>query len=132
MDSLLSTILMHNNAICFSHLIGFFIFLALTIYTAMKIPSVDFHSLQHIPEVLKNTDLHKLRAELMTCLPSLPDMSNLHKLRDELKTALPSMDLLPSLSNWHVMDLLYNCLPERFSHVNHTEVCVLVRLQSDG
>lgn len=96
----------------------------------MKVPRVvDLHSLQHIPEVLKNTDLHKLRLELSTCLPSLPNMPNLHKLREELKTTLPSMDLLPSLSGWHVMEHLYNCLPERFFHGNNTEVCVLVMLQ---
>lgn len=95
----------------------------------MKIPRVvDLHSLQHIPEVLKNTDLHKLHSELLTCLPSLPHMPKLQKLREELKTTLPSMDLLHSLSGWHVMELLYNCLPERFSHANHTEVCVLVML----
>lgn len=94
----------------------------------MKAPSVvDLHCL-HIPEVLKNADLHKLQAELLTCLPSLPNLPNLQRLREELKTTLPSMDLLPSLSGWHVMEHLYNCLPERFSHGNQTEVCVLVML----
>ncbi|XP_031272928.1 heptahelical transmembrane protein 4-like isoform X1 [Pistacia vera] len=126
---LLSIFTIHNETLnVWTHLIGFFIFLALTIYTAMKVPRVvDLHSLQHFPEVLKNTDLHKLRTELSTCLPSLPNMPNLHKLREELKTTLPSMDLLPSLLSWHVMEHLYNCLPERFSHGNNTEVCVLQR-----
>lgn len=87
------------------HLIGFFLFLALTIYTATKVPSVvDLHSLQHrLPDVLRKTDLHKLHAELMSRLPSSP-------------------------SSWHVMDLLYNCLPERFSHGNYTDMCVLVKI----
>ncbi|KAE8693363.1 Heptahelical transmembrane protein ADIPOR3 [Hibiscus syriacus] len=52
-------------------------------------------------------DLQKLHSELITCLPSLPNISNLHKLSEELKTTLPS------LSN--VGELLYNCLPDRFS-----------------
>lgn len=112
----------------YRHLIGFFFFLSLTIYTAKKVPSVDLHSLQHFPDVLKKADLHKLHAELMTCLPSLPNMPDLHKLREELKTTLPSMDILPSLSGWHVMELLNNCLPERFSSGNYTDVCVLVML----
>lgn len=89
------------------HLIGFFLFLALTIYTATKVPSVvDLHSLQHrLPDLLRKTDLHKLHSELMARLPSSP-------------------------SSWHVMDLLYNCLPERFSHGNYTDMCVLVRKDS--
>jgi len=105
------------------HLIGFFLFLSLTIYTAMKVPKVvDLHSL-HLPEVLK-ADLHRLQE----CLPSLPTMPDLHKLREELKNTFPSIDMLPSLSGWHVMDLLYNCLPERFSHGNQTDVYVLVTI----
>lgn len=93
----------------------------------MKIPKVvDLHSLQNFPEVLKKADLHKIHSEIMTCLPSIPNMSNLQRMRDELKTSLPSMDMLPSLSGWHVMELLTNCLPQRFSHANHTDVCVLV------
>lgn len=111
----------------YRHLIGFFLFLALTIYTAMKVPKViDLHYLQHLPDVLRKADLQKLHSELMTCLPSLPNMPGLYKLREELKTTIPSMDLLPSLSGWHVVELLYNCLPQCFSSGNHTDVCVLV------
>lgn len=83
----------------------------------MKVPKVvDLHSLQHIPEMLKKAGMHKLQAELLTCLPSMPD----------LKTTLPSMDMLPSISSWHVKELLYNCLPEPFFSGNYTDVCVLV------
>ncbi|XP_022751187.1 heptahelical transmembrane protein ADIPOR3 isoform X2 [Durio zibethinus] len=130
---LLSIFTIHNETLnVWTHLIGFFIFLSLTIYTAMKVPKVvDLHSLQHIPDVLRKADLHKLHSELMTCLPSLPNMPDLHKLRKELKTTLPSMDLLPSLSGWHVVELLYNCLPERFSIGNHTDVCVLQSVKED-
>lgn len=123
---LLENLFFITNYYISRHLIGFFLFLALTIYTAMKVPEVvDLHAL---PDVLKNADLHKLHEELLMCLPSLPNMPDLHKLREELKTSLPSMDLLPSLSGWHVMELLNNCLPQRFSHGNHTDVCVLVML----
>lgn len=94
----------------------------------MKVPKVvDFHSLQHIPDVLKRADLHKLHAELLACLPSLPNMPDLHRLREELTKSLPSMGLLPSPLTWHVVDLLTKCLPERLFHVNHTDVGVLVR-----
>lgn len=111
---------------CCRHLIGFLLFLALTIYTAMKLPQVvDLPTLQHLPDVLRNADLHKLHQELLTCLPSLPHMPDLHRYREELKASFPSMD---SLSNWHIVELLTNCLPERFSHNNHTDICVLVLL----
>lgn len=73
-----------------------------------------------IPKVVERTDLHKLQEELLACLPSLPNMPDLHRLRDELKSTFPS------LSGWHVRELLYNCLPERFFHGNHTDACVLV------
>ncbi|CAA0397893.1 unnamed protein product [Arabidopsis thaliana] len=46
---LLSIFTIHNETLnVWTHLIGFFLFLALTIYTATKVPSVvDLHSLQH-------------------------------------------------------------------------------------
>eukprot|EP00262_Sarcandra_glabra_P009909 TRINITY_DN24741_c0_g1_i1.p1 TRINITY_DN24741_c0_g1~~TRINITY_DN24741_c0_g1_i1.p1 ORF type:complete len:469 (+),score=35.20 TRINITY_DN24741_c0_g1_i1:174-1409(+) len=129
----LSIFTIHNETLnVWTHLIGFFIFLSLTIYTAVMVPKVvDLHSLQHLPHVLKRADLHKLHSELMTCLPSVPHLSDLQRLRDELKTSLPSMDLLPSLSVWHLLELLTNCLPERFSHANHTDVCVLRNVKED-
>lgn len=100
-----------TNLISCRHLIGFFLFLSLTIYTAMQVPKVvDLNSLQHLPDFLKKADLHKLQSEILTCLPSMRD---LHRLREEI-------------SNWHVKELLYNCLPVRFSSTNHTDVCVLV------
>ena len=112
---------------CRRHLIGFFLFLSLTIYTAMKVPKVaNLHALHHFPDVLKKPALHKLHAELLACLPSLPNMPDLQKLREELTNSLPSMDLLPSPSTWHIVDLLTRCLPERLFHGNYTDVGVLV------
>ncbi|WCJ31446.1 Heptahelical transmembrane protein 4 [Euphorbia peplus] len=126
-QAFLSIFSIHNETLnVWTHLIGFFLFLSLTIYTAMKVPKVaDLHSL-HLPEVLK-ADFHKLH----DCLPSLPSISDLQRLRKELKTTLPSMDMIPSLSGWHIMDLLYNCLPDRFSTANHTDVCVLRSMKED-
>lgn len=34
------------------------------------------------------------------------------------------MDKLTSLSNWHLLELLSNCLPQRFSHANQTNLSV--------
>ncbi|KAF7130594.1 hypothetical protein RHSIM_Rhsim10G0126800 [Rhododendron simsii] len=130
---LLSIFTIHNETLnVWTHLIGFFLFLALTIYTAMKVPKiVDFHSLQHIPDVLKRADFHKLHAELLACLPSLPNVPDLHRFREELTKSLPSMGLLPSPSTWHVVDLLIKCLPERLFHVNQTDVGVLWTAKED-
>ncbi|KAJ8567353.1 hypothetical protein K7X08_019561 [Anisodus acutangulus] len=123
-QALLSIFTIHNETLnVWTHLIGFFLFLALTIYTAIQVPKVvDLHSLQNLPGVLRKADLHKLQAELLTCLPSLPHMPDLHRLRD---------GLLRSPSNWHILDLLTNCLPERFSHSNHTDVCLLRSVKED-
>ncbi|OVA03972.1 Hly-III-related [Macleaya cordata] len=126
-QTLLSIFTIHNETLnVWTHLIGFFLFLALTIYTAMKVPKVvDLQSLQHLPDVWKRADLQKIHSELLTCLPSL------QRLREEVKTSLPSMDLLPSLPGWSVLEFLTNCLPERFSSGNHTDVCVLRSVKED-
>lgn len=93
----------------------------------MKVPKVvDLHALQQITDVLRKADLHKLQAEIVTCLPSLPNMPDLHKLREELKTSIPLMDLIPSLSSWHGMEHLYSCLPELSSAGNHIDPHVMV------
>ncbi|GAA0150081.1 G-protein coupled receptor [Lithospermum erythrorhizon] len=129
---LLSIFTIHNETLnVWTHLIGFVLFLCLTIYTAMKIPTVDLSTLQNFHDALRNADLQNLRAELLTCLPSLPHMPDLHRLREELKTSMPSLHLFPSLSNWHVVELLTNCLPERFSHSNHSDMCVLRSMKDD-
>ncbi|XP_010274409.1 PREDICTED: heptahelical transmembrane protein 4-like [Nelumbo nucifera] len=127
-QTFLSIFTIHNETLnVWTHLIGFFLFLSLTIYT-MKVPEVvDLQSLHHLPEVLKKTDLH----ELLTCLPSMPNMPDLRRLQDEYKPSFPSMDVLPSLSSWYILELLTNCLPERFSHSNHSDACVLRSMKED-
>lgn len=130
----LSIFTLHNETLnVWTHLIGFFLFLTLTIYSAKMLPNVvDLPTLKHFPDVLRKADLYKLREDLLTCIPSLPNMPDLHKLRNEIKTSFhASSDLLPLMSNWHIVELLTNCLPERFSHSNHTDVCVLQSMKED-
>ncbi|KAM0055284.1 hypothetical protein Hdeb2414_s0006g00204341 [Helianthus debilis subsp. tardiflorus] len=111
----LSIFTLHNETLnVWTHLIGFFLFLTLTIYSVKMIPDVNLPTLKNFP------DVHKLREDLLTCIPSLPD---LHKIRSEIKTSFPS--------NWHIVELLCNCLPERFSHSNHTDACVLHSMKED-
>lgn len=120
-QALFSIFSIHNETLnVWTHLIGFLLFLSLTIYTAMKVPkAVDLRSLQHLPD------------DFLYCLPSLPNMSDLYKLREELKTSLPSIHMLPSLSGWHILEVLSNCFPERFLSGNHTDVCVLRSVTDD-
>lgn len=93
----------------------------------MEVPKVvDSYTLQHLHDVLRKADMHKLREDLLTCLPSFPAFPDLHRFRDALKNSSPLTDLLISISNWHIVELVTNCLPESFSHINHTDVCVLV------
>ncbi|KAL6573060.1 Heptahelical transmembrane protein 4 [Orobanche hederae] len=130
---LLSVFTIHNETLnVWTHLIGFFLFLSLTIYTAMMVPNVmDLPRLQNFPHVLRKADFHKLHTELVTCLPSLPHMPDLHRLREELKTSWPSIDLLSSLSNWHIKELLSNCLSGSFPHIKHTDPHVLHSMKED-
>ncbi|GAB2231800.1 hypothetical protein Drorol1_Dr00010812 [Drosera rotundifolia] len=109
-QTLLSIFSIHNETLnVWTHLIGFFLFLSLTIYTATRVPNVvDLHS-------LSLSDMH---ADILRCLPSLPNMADLH-------------DVLPSLSGWHIPKLLLNCLPERFSTGNYTDGCVLRSMTDD-
>lgn len=130
---LLSMFTIHNETLnVWTHLVGFFIFLCLTIYTVTKLPKVvDLTGVHHLPHIPNRDDLHKLQMELMTSLPSLPNKVNFQRLQAELKTALPSMASLSSLSNWHLPDLLANCLPESLSQINRTEQCVLQTMKQD-
>jgi adiponectin receptor len=73
-----------TNVISCRHLIGFFLFPALIINTAMQVPNViDLNSLQHLPDFLNNADLHKLQTKVLICLPSMPD---LQRLGDEISS----------------------------------------------
>ncbi|XP_073018697.1 heptahelical transmembrane protein 4-like isoform X1 [Primulina eburnea] len=129
-QALLSVFTIHNETLnVWTHLIGFFLFLSLTIYTAMMVPKVvDLH---HLPNVLKKADFHQLQMELTTCIQYLPHMSDFQRIRKGLKTSLHTMDLILSLADWHIMELLSNCLPERLSHSNHTDTCVLSSVKDD-
>ncbi|KAL3844679.1 hypothetical protein ACJIZ3_002082 [Penstemon smallii] len=106
----------HNETLnVWTHLIGFFLFLSLTIYTATKVPNiVDFPTLQSLPDVLRKADFHKLHTELITCLSSLAHVPD-----------------LPSLSNWRIMELLSNCVPVSLSYNNKTDIHLLRNMKDD-
>lgn len=126
----LSIFTIHNETLnVWTHLIGFFLFLFLTVYTAMRVPEVV--DLQRLPDMLRRADLHKIHMELLNCLPSLPNMPDFHNLKNDLKTSLPSMDFLSSLSGWNVLELLTNCLPELFPHANQTDGFILHGVKED-
>ncbi|XP_061372001.1 heptahelical transmembrane protein 4-like [Gastrolobium bilobum] len=123
----LSIFAIHNETLnVWTHLIGFFLFLFLTIYTARKAPMVvDFNSLQHLPEMIGKTDFNKIRLELLNCLPSMANMPHLLKFKNELNASLHSLDF-SSLSSWNVVELLSNCLSKQFS----IEVTTITLLQN--
>lgn len=118
---LLSIFSIHNETFnVWTHLIGFFLFLFLTIYTAMKVPHVvDLHSLQQLSELLKRADLHKLQTDLVACLPlpGIPHLPHLQRLKDELRSSLPTMD-----SHWRLLQIISNCFPHnKLFHGNQTQ-----------
>ncbi|GKV20051.1 hypothetical protein SLEP1_g30226 [Rubroshorea leprosula] len=57
-------------------------------------------------------------------------MTDLYKLKDDLKTSLPSINFRTSLSNWNILEVLTNCLPERLSRIYHPDDSVLNGLKS--
>ncbi|KAJ3674049.1 hypothetical protein LUZ60_006041 [Juncus effusus] len=111
-QTLMSVFSIHNETLnVWTHLIGFFLFLALTIYTANQIPKVvDLQTIQHLPDVIKK--------ELIACIPHFSD---LNKLRNEIK-------------NWRLMEILSSCLPYGFnsnSNSNFTNLNVLKSMKDD-
>ncbi|EEF52267.1 conserved hypothetical protein [Ricinus communis] len=117
---LLSIFKIHNETLNFwTHLIGFFLFLFLTVYTSMQVPDVaDISSLQRLPDMLQKADFHNIHLDLLNCLPSLPNMPDLHNFKVDLKSYLLPMEFLSSLSE-NFLELLINCLPERYARMYH-------------
>lgn len=113
----LSIFSIHNETLnVWTHLIGFFLFLFLTIYTATKAPDLmDLSSLQRLSDTIRRANLHRIHPELLNCLPSL---------------SLLSMNFLSSVSG-NISELLTNCLPDRVSHGNQTENSVLDGVTDD-
>ncbi|KAJ4795737.1 Heptahelical transmembrane protein ADIPOR3 [Rhynchospora pubera] len=131
---LLSIFTIHNETVnVWTHLIGFFLFLALTIYTATKVPKVvDLQSIQHLPDFLRKADLQWIQSELMACLPSLPHLSDLNKLKHEIGSSLSSLEMLPSISRWRLLEILSSCFPHRFtSNSNQTDISVMKNMKDD-
>lgn len=101
------------------HLIGFFLFLFLTVYTAMKVPDVaDISPLQNLHDMLQKADFHKIHLQLMNCLPSLPNIPDLQKFKTELKSSLLSMEFLSTLSG-NIMERLTACLSDQITRMYH-------------
>ncbi|PSS31496.1 Heptahelical transmembrane protein [Actinidia chinensis var. chinensis] len=85
--AILSMFCIHNETLnIWTHLIGFFIFACLTIYTTAKAPNViDFH----LPDIFRSaTGLHQIQTR--NCTPPLPNMTDFDSLKDGLMTSLPS------------------------------------------
>ncbi|GMN34900.1 hypothetical protein TIFTF001_004970 [Ficus carica] len=93
-QAFLSIFSIHNETLnIWTHLIGFVLFLCLTVYTATKAPNImHLDSLQRLPDLFRRAhELHLIPSEVLNCLPPLPSMSDLHKLKDDFKTSLPSL-----------------------------------------
>lgn len=129
----LSIFKIHNETLnVWTHLTGFFLFLFLTVYTAMKVPDVaDISPLQHLPKMLRKADFHMIHLDLLNCIPSLPNMPGLQKLKVDLKASLLSIEFLSSLSG-NIMELLTNCLPEQFTRMYSADDNVLQGVKNDA
>ncbi|MCO5579511.1 hypothetical protein L7F22_033366 [Adiantum nelumboides] len=120
-QTLWSIFTIHNETLnIWTHLIGFVIFLCLTIYTIMKLPAV-------------------VAMPAMPGLPYLPNMSDLQKIPKDILSSIsaslphlhvPEMiaNALPEGLNLHIPEVLSNCLPEALLSANRTNQCVLVSL----
>ncbi|KAH9625144.1 hypothetical protein KSS87_022405 [Heliosperma pusillum] len=119
---LLSIFTIHNETLnVWTHLIGFFLFLCLTVYTAMKVPDVVDPALQQrLAEIFSKAGLHDAHSKLMNCLPSLANMPGFTKLRDDFKASLSSINSFSSISGCHILEQLSNCLPKHLFHLNQT------------
>ncbi|XP_047328284.1 heptahelical transmembrane protein ADIPOR3-like [Impatiens glandulifera] len=99
---ILSIFHVHNETInIWTHLIGFLLFLFLTIHAAAKIPSTI--------DNLRRVDFSKICEEVVNCLISLPTMADLSRLKDALS----------SLSTWHITQVITKCLPHHLSSTNN-------------
>ncbi|XP_024922915.1 heptahelical transmembrane protein ADIPOR3 isoform X2 [Ziziphus jujuba] len=91
----------------------------------VRAPSImDLYSIQHLHDFVRAADLQKIPKDLMSCLPSLPNVSGLPKLKD-ITTSLSSGDFISSFSGWNVLEVLNNCLRDRFSYADQTDANVL-------
>ncbi|XP_021851255.1 heptahelical transmembrane protein 4 isoform X4 [Spinacia oleracea] len=70
---LLSIFTIHNETLnVWTHLIGFFLFLSLAIYTATTVPDVmEYYPLQHLAEMLKKAGLHDVHSTLWSVKDNL-------------------------------------------------------------
>ncbi|XP_024384167.1 heptahelical transmembrane protein 4 isoform X3 [Physcomitrium patens] len=108
-ETLLSIFTIHNETLnIWTHLIGFLLFLALTIYTMRQVPKEGalaerLSSMVHMP---KRGDLHQLHVELVTCFPALANV--------------------PSFLQEHLPHILSKCVPDTpIIAANSTQQCFM-------
>ncbi|KAJ7541668.1 hypothetical protein O6H91_10G070000 [Diphasiastrum complanatum] len=105
-ETLLSMFTIHNETLnIWTHLVGFLLFVSLTIYTAVEPP--------RFPR-----------------LPSLSNMADFQKFQSLLRS-VPSLPSLPSLPSWLWPEMLSNCFPESLITSNLSNQCVLHAMKED-
>lgn len=95
------------------HMIGFFLFLALTIYTVREVPKEAV-----LPERVANM-LH------------MPNRNDMHQLHVELVTCFPSLATVPSFLQEHLPQIMAKCIPDTpVILANSTHECFMVHTQA--
>lgn len=90
-------------------MIGFLLFLALTIYTVMEVPKEAV-----LPERIANM-LH------------MPNRNDMHQLHVELVTCFPSLATVPSFLQEHLPQIMAKCIPNTpVILANSTHECFMV------
>ncbi|KAK1275267.1 hypothetical protein QJS04_geneDACA001720 [Acorus gramineus] len=117
-ETIFSIFSVHNETLnVWTHLFGFLIFLALTLFTSTNVPLTQ----------IMETDLQKMQLDFMSHLPFKPNTSSHLRLLGESSTK----DKLPSTISRQLSGSLANCSPERYSLTNYSDRCVLVQLSPE-
>ncbi|KAI5067400.1 hypothetical protein GOP47_0017928 [Adiantum capillus-veneris] len=123
-QTLWSIFTIHNETLnIWTHLIGFIIFLGLTIYTIMKLPAVvPMPAIPGLPHLPNMSDLQKIPKDLLSSISA--SLTHLH---------VPEMitNAFPEGLNLHIPEVLSNCLPEALLSANRTNQCVLTSVKDD-
>ncbi|KAJ7557664.1 hypothetical protein O6H91_04G005100 [Diphasiastrum complanatum] len=110
--TLLSVFAIHNETLnIWTHLVGFLLFLCLTVYTAQKVPNVT-----EIPASWSNVS-------------NLPEINSL---QSGLRSSLSSLRSIASLRHhFHVPEQLSLCMSGQESAKNNTQQCLLKSVKQD-
>eukprot|EP00897_Mesotaenium_endlicherianum_P007088 jgi/Mesen1/6407/ME000329S05568 len=112
-QTLLSMFTIHNETgNIWTHLIGFVLFLVLTIYSVRAIPTVVEIPRAHMSDMLKNLPAHLPSLPKLPSLPSLPvEFPELRRLASSLQAAWPQ---------FHIPESLAACMSVE-AHKHHAE-----------